>query len=281
VSVLADVAVRILHEPDHGRDWVDVWTLVFAGLAAFGTVGAVLVALFGPGIRARRTRPLLSIRAAGSQSLDGSPRDDFVVVGLEISNAEGRRQANDVEILATVVAPLTSMFGEGAGMTVVEQEQLVYTNYPMKAVTASVPPGLRRSVAFCLAGTKEDFDRRFRPRSGNLLQGRKPDTTHVVMIAASSQLASGAYPTIAPGAYIDTYYVLFEVVARDVDTSRFVGRCRIGTNDGDALFFSWLDSPTPADKSIKDPTSFEYWLGQHGKPSAHMEILPVPEPEDD
>jgi hypothetical protein len=132
------------------RDLVDWATLVVASIAALGTVGAVLAALFLPRFEERRTRPQLTLSTepeGGMGMVVGSGGSEWV--NLRIHNARGKRMARDVEVrvLAWTVRP-------DATHVVVEDLGLVVDAAGTATVT-TVPPGHARSVGFLVI---EDVD---------------------------------------------------------------------------------------------------------------------------
>lgn len=111
---IADISIRVVSQFALARDWIDYVALVAAVFAALGTVGAVVVALFGPRWQARRRRPALYVRSlppSMSQSRprgplgNDSPATEFTV---ELGNRAGRDTGRDVEIFlsyARAVSP--------------------------------------------------------------------------------------------------------------------------------------------------------------------------------
>jgi hypothetical protein len=276
VGVIADLAVRVTSEPVHGRDVVDVLTLIFAGLATPGTFGAILVALFGPGWRAIRSQPLLAVTAEStSTTLDpNDPRSKVSFVEVLVKSERGKRQADDVEVFVTIVAPLRIGDDDdvSGGMTVVNQEQLAYSAYPSTSTRASVPAGFNRRIGLLVAGTRADVEERYHPTFN-------PAPAHdwMISVAAASRLAAGQFPKLFPGGPFETYYVLFEVVASNIDATRYVGRFKVEIDRHGAWTFRWLERPSAADETLSDADDFTEWLTAHGKASGSMRLHSVEE----
>lgn len=83
--------------------WSDYVTAIATAVAAVGTVGAVLVALFYQPLRERRRRPLLSILPPRNftREMPGSSYQ-LEAQTFKVSAAKGRKSAEEVEVLATV-----------------------------------------------------------------------------------------------------------------------------------------------------------------------------------
>ena len=101
--VAADVPVRIVSGP--GRDTTD-WILVCVAVAsAVATVGAVLVALFGPDWRAKNRAPSITLTGepefAGSVDLEDELPQIYDGLSVQLLNKRGRHTAHGVEVFIT------------------------------------------------------------------------------------------------------------------------------------------------------------------------------------
>jgi len=131
------------------RDWVDYANLGIAAFAAIGTFAAVLVALFGDRLRARRSRPLLTISSpelTRSFFVEGEREDGDAGLYVEIANAPGRDTARDVEVYVTMTHAdaLASNLNLGGVM-----------DGTGGSATMQLPAGHRRRVYVCNLGTPE------------------------------------------------------------------------------------------------------------------------------
>ena len=85
--------------------WTDKLEAIAAAVAAVGTVGAILVALFGQPWLERRRRPRLHLslgRDVNGYGDAGGGDDDYVATTtMRVTAEPGRRSAEDVEVLLT------------------------------------------------------------------------------------------------------------------------------------------------------------------------------------
>jgi len=116
---------------------VDVQPDVLAYLTAFGTVGAVVVALFGPPWhewrRRRRSRPRLEVSAPEHLEV---PRGSARRIALNVANATGRDRAEGLELLLSVDR------SDGGG-----EESFRQLNVRIGENEINIPPGVTRSYA--------------------------------------------------------------------------------------------------------------------------------------
>jgi hypothetical protein len=113
--------------------WTDIVTALATVLAGVGTVGAVLVALFGQTWRERRRAPELSLefgRNAGGMGWSGGATGPAEPVTLRVVAARGKRTARAVEVL------LTASWTVGD-----ESEYAVMDHYPLPWYRAVTPEG--------------------------------------------------------------------------------------------------------------------------------------------
>lgn len=90
-AITTAIDVKITAAPDHARDWVDYLTLLFAFLAAIGTVGAVAVALWQTSSSRRRVAWLktrLTSDGMGVYVTNSGPRP-FTVESVSFRAATG------------------------------------------------------------------------------------------------------------------------------------------------------------------------------------------------
>ena len=130
------------------RDWL---IAVSTAVAAVGTVGAVVYALYRDTIREVKRRPLLSMSLNptwGKDNLDlvpvASPESHWI--RARVMNAPGRHSAEDVEVLVARVTPL----GKGAKYeAALDTRPLKWSNlgtFENPVTEVHLPPGVARYV---------------------------------------------------------------------------------------------------------------------------------------
>lgn len=239
-------------------EWANV--IVGAGAAA-GTIGAVLVALFGPAWREKRRRPSLQLvvedhdvmtlydaAAAGREKPDDGP-------AINVVNATGKDVARDVEVLATVLMPYEEE-GEELPIPLVERETLLFNSPSRRSRDewqTRVPPGFGRRVYFVLLGARAELFHSFRAVE---------DVTSREWKDVGQNAALAAYPPtrdnmfwLADGEYI----VELEVTGANFDALSYRGRFAIETDEmgelrladdeaeslerATSVKFTWVESP--------------------------------------
>lgn len=136
------------------RDWVDYATLGLLALSAAGTLAAVVVALFGERLRARRTRPVLTLSGSEERIYEfqpGSQDDADGGLWIEIANADGRETARDVEIYVSTMDVSANLNLGG-----------VLDGTP-GAPALQLPGGIRRRIPLCNLGSPHALLRRRAP----------------------------------------------------------------------------------------------------------------------
>ncbi len=134
------------------RDAIDVIQTVAAGFAALGTTGAVVWAIWGERLRARRTRPRLTIANFDPASADAVELNASAWARLRVCNRPHTRPAEDVEVLIERVDVLTSATDE-------RQKALAYSPAPLGSLadralkwadraspTVKIPPDATRRI---------------------------------------------------------------------------------------------------------------------------------------
>lgn len=79
-------------------EWI---TAIASALAALGTIGAVIVALWGDRWRARNRQPVIKVEPFYEEfdtPIDNEPR----FASISISNEQGKEMANDVEAILSL-----------------------------------------------------------------------------------------------------------------------------------------------------------------------------------
>lgn len=152
------------------RDSYDWLTFGVQVLAAVATVAAVSVALLGPGLRARRRRPRISIdmgdRASARLSTElGHAEEVAAGPAMYIRNAAGKDAARGVEVAVT----LEHRENPGAeAVTVADDRRLNFID-PLigtqGVATADVPAGGARRVYLTLLGRQPSLLKQLSPPS--------------------------------------------------------------------------------------------------------------------
>jgi hypothetical protein len=214
-AVLAAIPVHVTAGVDQARDWIDYVTLAAAVFAALGTVGAVLVALFGPAWQSRRSRPALYVKSSPpsmSQSRpraahdDNSPATEF---SFELGNAAGRETARDVEIFLSYARAVTEDTAIGGPQRL-----------PL-AAGLTVPPGFQRPATLLLLGN----DSVIRRSLGSVDDGRQGVTAHhTVSFAVTSPWGP---QWLDP----DSYDITLHITGSNFDALRFDGALEIKRDD--------------------------------------------------
>jgi hypothetical protein len=210
---------------------------VRAWLAVVATLSAVFLALYLNLIRERLQRPRLTLDFEPSPAHD-APLDLITHpepapahwIRLRVSNAPGRRSAEDVQVLVTRIQPRAS---PGLGKLPLDTRPLRWTGlYDESSNTAiteiALPPGLARHI--------------------DLLALREPDGEGIKEGRQASALVQVWPSTQGPRSWISagTYDLELAVVARDTNTRRyraeieFDGVWRAGPEIWDHLRFRGL-----------------------------------------
>jgi hypothetical protein len=127
-------------------------------ISAAATTLAVLVALFHPGIRERRRRPLLVVcpfdpDVGDGTVIDSDPAEASAWARLRIANAPGRDAARSVEVVLESVEP-TQIDHERRKWFRLQQDLSVLSGNALKwadrrtTITLDVPPGATRRFDF-------------------------------------------------------------------------------------------------------------------------------------
>jgi hypothetical protein len=145
--------------------WTDVGILIATTAGVIVTGFAVLVALFGPSWRHRRTRPFLSVQA-DPPGMGTAVDDGAVVMHLKLHNEASRETARDVEVLVTAYAR------DGQVLRVIAEEENLNFDNPFAEgdgrTTSTVPAGYSRRVSFAVIERSEQPDDRGRIHWGFL-----------------------------------------------------------------------------------------------------------------
>lgn len=125
-------------------------------VAAVATTAAVVVALFGPTLRAWLSRPVLKLSASDEDHFydaGGDPALDVAPLSLE--NRRGRQVAREVQVTLSVGAPFSGEEGEELSIPLSEQRNLRFElDAPDTTSGSTVPPGSCRRVQFVVMGPK-------------------------------------------------------------------------------------------------------------------------------
>jgi hypothetical protein len=139
--------------------WTDVGIFCATAAGVVVTLGAVLVALFGPGWDRRRRGPRVTISTSFrtlQTKVFGSE-----IVGLVLHNKRGCDTARDVEVFVSLTFAVDGVTGVVGG----DQASLNFedpTEEGPGRPTASVPPGFARGVNLAVLSEPNDEDRRIR-----------------------------------------------------------------------------------------------------------------------
>jgi hypothetical protein len=228
----------------------DAWSIAVAVatiVAALGTVGAIIVALFLPGWQAKRTRPKLTVETEGGALWGSSyaPADDVdrpndVHDGpvLLISNAPGRETAHRVEVLLTVYEHTEQKQPHGWTMTIqpVTDRPLNFSENDGRygTRTTNVGPGATRRVYFMRLGDAQSLFATWYPS-----RDAKPPT--ILNDGFKAMQVCGAWATVPAQqdnlSYVhssgsgdgrsSSYYVELLVTGDNFDALRYRGRVQI------------------------------------------------------
>ena len=177
---LAQQQVEIVGQPEPVRDTYDLAVFSVAALAAFGTVGAVLVAMFGPGLRARQRIPKVTLKVDARMSQYGTegarPEE---ALGLRLHNERKRDTAREVEVFISMLGdhgpqvgsdgsaifPTTGDSGWKFGRELIARQRNLNFNSPLEghigSRTATIPAGFNREVYFAIVGSRLAIARTF------------------------------------------------------------------------------------------------------------------------
>jgi hypothetical protein len=142
-----------------GTSWLDYVDAIGSGVAAIATALAVIVALFGPGWRAKRRAPKLVVSADPARAALTLRHAQEMAV--RIRNAPGRDTAEAAEVFVTVTQK------SPRGVHYVAREESLSFDTPRPDApgrsTASVPSGYSRPVSFAVFGPAEAVAEHFPP----------------------------------------------------------------------------------------------------------------------
>jgi hypothetical protein len=205
-------------EVNETREWIVAGAAI---VAAFGTLSAVLVALYRDTWRERRSRPLLSLRL--DPNWTESNRDLFWQQGRSpahwlrprVKNEKGRRSAEDVEVLVTAFYAL-----EGNE----EAWQPPLDIYPLRWSATQdprvqIPPGVSRHVDLLMfpAPTVSDGGGSFLTASP---EDELPTTGFLCVIQEGASANSGS--AVSDQVFENHHYrIELAVVARDIDSRAY------------------------------------------------------------
>jgi hypothetical protein len=222
------------------RDAYDWLFLTVTALAAMGTVGAIIVAVFGQRWHERHRSPRveLSVDPPGLGAvLDAEGWSDLM--RLRLANEKGRETASDVEVFVYVQAP-----DEDAIFVVASEGNLDFDDPADESggrATATIPAGFSRCVNFAVVGDLPQFDHRNR-------QGWAYLALYPTRMAREAVLYVGL-----------SYDVLIVVTGSNFDALAYVGRLRFEDHEepvtdgrGTARARSLVWSDRPASRRYND-----------------------------
>jgi hypothetical protein len=175
--------------------------------AAFGTVGAVVLALHRDYIRAKRRRPRLDLRFDGTgadQDIVGTEGGfEAACIRMRVTNEKGRDTADDVQVLVTEVRT-----ANGSSKVTPIGLPLIWTGSLPAVTVAPVHPDFQRHI--------------------NLLHVDEPvakDELGVVdKLFGETSAELDVYPKPAGGQHLlaaGKHEIRLEVVARNADAARY------------------------------------------------------------
>ena len=260
--------------PDTTSTWV----------AAGGTIAAVLVALFGPGIRAWWSRPRLSLRpneenlGGGELIFAGEESDPSTqVVSLVLAN-HGRRQAEEVEAVLSVSQTFGPIPPDDGGedeeiipafdVRVVGRGALKFELSDPDRRTITVPAGAARTLHFVLLGRAHQVLAVIKDR-GDLVPLGGPDVPDLVGTFVLWPVAHSDRTTwILDDTPLD---VALTVTARNSKASTWTARFKAWAwagmtdepSDLAGIKFEWLERPRRTRRSPTPPSPARTWIASH------------------
>lgn len=236
------------------RDTTD-WVLVVVSiLTAFGTIGAVAVALLGPAWRERQKRPDVRLVFHGAGAADGSlgwskhvdidqPGDTQDYPPMWVTNERGKDPAQNVEVFVTVGQCVP---GGGVWIGLASRDNLLF-NSPVDGHYGSssthVPPGFSREVFFLTFGHSASIFEAMYPDGAS-----EPDDPNAELLGIIATFP--ARRSRAQWIKAGTYAVTFVVTGSNFDAVTYVGQFKIGreTFEGDGRSmvrqtFGWTTEP--------------------------------------
>jgi hypothetical protein len=212
------------------RDFWDWILFAFTIATAFGTVGAVFVALFGQQWHQWRNQPSLTVLVGEGRSASFSD----LSVSVRVTNAQGRDTAETVEAFVTI-----SWVG---GIAYVADDQLPIGARAETARTepSSIPSGFARRVWL----VRVVPPKRLEPRQAHHDAGdeEEEDELHLPTVEF---FGGGGFTADAE------FIVKLIVTGSNFDAIAFLGKFRVGAVDkgeGHMTTFWWTEAP----KQIKD-----------------------------
>ncbi len=237
--------------------WTDVAVAIAGAVAAVGTVGAVVVALYFQPLRERRLRADLRLpEALPDRRLSESAYYGTSVetITLDVTAQRGRRSAEEVEVLLTVSCWLRDDERD--------RPRTVFQNRPLPWFDSSsvegpvtqlhMGPGVSRKVEVLKMGN---------PKALHASMGWPPDLAEWTFNQLKCSVVFAALPfppepTSQVFAQPHLHWRLrFTVTARDVDAKMYECELRVG--------ISWKAGALSTAPVVPAPTSYEEAKGLH------------------
>jgi len=258
--------------PDTTPTWV----------AAAGTIAAVLVALFGPGVRAWWSRPRLSLRPndenlGGEELIFAGDESDARahVISLVLAN-HGRRQADQVEAVLTVSQTFGPIPPDDDGteeipafdLPTVGRGALRFELSDPDRPTITVPPGAERTLHFVLLGRADEVLAALKDR-GDPVPGTGPDVPDLVGTFVLWPVAHADRTTwILDDTPLD---VSFTITARNARARTWTARVKAWAwsgmkdepSDLSGIKLEWLQRPRRTRRSPTPPSPARTWVANH------------------
>jgi hypothetical protein len=197
--------------------WPTYVSAVATGLAAVGTVGAVLVALFYPPSREKHTKPRLTLSSPKDFGT-GMPEaaDILEPVTLVVSAEAGKRSAEDVELLVSAKWRSRSDDDSPWFENIENHPLLWFASSETDGIVTRMhmPPGVRRRVELFKVGPPMALTKWL---DWPPMPSEDWYLDDVVAFALQPKpLTPGSYPFVQ--SYLD-WRLRFEVTARDIDVT--------------------------------------------------------------
>lgn len=203
-----------------GSSWLDYVAAIGTGVGAVAAALAVIVALFGPGWRAKRKAPKLAVSADRSVRVSTALRH-VQEAEVRIRNEPGRDTAEAVEVFVTV------KHEDFQGVHFVAREESLTFDTPRPDApgrpTASVPSGYSRPVSFALFGPAKAVAEHFPPHK----YAQNPSGERAALSLCSVERRQ-FFPWLDKD---DIYDVELVVTGANFDAATYRGRIRLSEDE--------------------------------------------------